>query len=74
VGTKRIVGVILIALGVVSLIWGGISWTREKTVIDIGPLEARAEQREHIPLPPVLGGLAFVAGVILVLAPERRRV
>ena len=72
-GTKRIIGIVLIALGVVSLIWGGISWTRQKTVIDIGPLQARAEEREHIPLPPVLGGLAFVAGVILVLAPERRR-
>ena len=73
-GTKRIIGSVLIALGLVSLIWGGISWTREKTVIDIGPLEARAEEREHIPLPPVLGGLAFIAGVVLVLAPERRRV
>jgi hypothetical protein len=67
------VGIILIALGLVSLAWGGITWTREKTVIDIGPLEARAEEREHIPLPPVLGGLAFIGGVILVLAPERRR-
>jgi hypothetical protein len=74
VGTKRIIGIVLMALGLVSLIWGGISWTREKTIIDIGPLQARAEEREHIPLPPVLGGLAFVAGVILVLAPERRRV
>ena len=73
-GTKRIIGIVLMALGLVSLIWGGISWTREKTIIDIGPLQARAEEREHIPLPPVLGGLAFVAGVILVLAPERRRV
>jgi uncharacterized membrane protein HdeD (DUF308 family) len=74
VGTKRIIGIVLIALGLVSLAWGGITWTREKTVIDIGPLQARAEERERIPLPPALGGVALIAGVILLVAPERRRV
>ena len=69
----RTVGVILIAIGIVALVWGGISWTREKTVVDLGPLEARAETRETVPLPPVLGGLALVAGVVLLIVPARRR-
>jgi hypothetical protein len=32
--TARVVGTILIVLGIVALVWGGISWTREKTVVD----------------------------------------
>ncbi len=71
---RRIVGVILIAIGLIGLLWGGFSWTREKTVVDLGPIEARAEERESIPIPPIVGGLVLVAGVVLLIVPERRRV
>jgi uncharacterized membrane protein HdeD (DUF308 family) len=69
----RIVGVILIAIGLVSFAWGRISWTREKTVIDVGPLEATTEERETIPLPRALGAVSLVAGVALLVIPVRRR-
>jgi hypothetical protein len=49
-------------------------WTREKTIVDVGPIQARSQERETIPLPPVLGGIALVAGAILLLARERTRV
>ena len=70
----RIVGMILVAIGIVALVWGGISWTREETIVDLGPIEATAETRERIPLPPVLGGVALVAGIVLLVIPARRRV
>jgi uncharacterized membrane protein HdeD (DUF308 family) len=69
----RTVGIILVIIGIVALVWGGISWTREETVVDLGPLEATAETRETIPLPPVLGGIALVAGIVLLVIPARRR-
>jgi hypothetical protein len=69
----RIVGTVLIIIALVSFVWGGISWTREKTVVDLGPIEARAETRETIPLPPVLGGVALIAGIVLLVIPVRRR-
>ena len=71
---RRIVGLVLVIVGLISLLWGGISWTREKTIVDIGPIEARSQERETIPLPPVVGGIALVAGVILLVARERSRV
>ena len=70
----RIVGTILIIIGIVALVWGGISWTREETIVDLGPIEATAETRERIPLPPVLGGIALVAGIVLLVLPAGRRV
>jgi hypothetical protein len=69
----RIVGTILVAIGIIALVWGGISWTREETIVDLGPIEAEAETRETIPLPPVLGGIALVAGIVLLVVPARRR-
>ena len=71
---RRIVGLVLVIVGLISLLWGGISWTREKTIVDIGPIQARSQERETIPLPPVVGGIALVAGAILLVVRERSRV
>lgn len=70
---RQLIGVVLIVLGIVALAWGGISWTQKETVVDAGPLEIQAEDRETIPLPPVLGGLALAAGVLLLVVPARAR-
>lgn len=67
-----IVGIILIVLGVVGLALGGITYTTREKVVDIGPIEATAEKRERIPLPPIAGGLALAAGVVLLIAGNRR--
>ncbi len=64
---KRIVGVVLVVVGLVGLLVGGISWTRTKTVLDIGPIEAQTHERETIPIPPIAGGIALAAGVILLV-------
>jgi len=68
----KILGIILIIAGIVSLIYGGITYNRKKTVIDIGPIEATATERERIPIPPILGGVALVAGVLMLVIPNRR--
>ena len=72
--TRQIVGIALIVIGLVSLLLGGISWTKNRTVVDIGPIQARAEERKTLPIPPVIGGLALVGGVVLLVAPNRRRI
>jgi hypothetical protein len=69
----RIAGIVLIAIGLVGLLWGGLSWTREKTVVDIGPVDVRAQERETIPVSPIVGGIALVAGIVLLVVPGRRR-
>jgi hypothetical protein len=61
-----IVGILLVIIGVIGLAYGGISYTKEKTVVDIGPIKATADTRETIPVPPVLGGLALIGGVVLI--------
>jgi hypothetical protein len=71
VGT--LVGVILIILGVVGLAVGGFSFTHKEKVVDLGPIEATADKKESVAIPPVLGTVAIVAGVLLVGATSRRR-
>ena len=63
---KLMIGVLLIVLGIVALVYQGISYTTEEEILDIGPLEATSETEETIPLPPILGALALAGGVLLV--------
>jgi uncharacterized membrane protein YidH (DUF202 family) len=71
VKTRQVIGILLVVLGLVSLLYGGISWTREKTVLDIGPIEAKTRERETIPMPPIIGGLMVAGGVALLLVRPR---
>jgi uncharacterized membrane protein len=71
---RRMVGLVLVAIGMVILLWGGVFWTDRDTIVDAGPLEVQTEDREGVALPPIVGALALVAGVILVLIPSRRRI
>jgi uncharacterized membrane protein len=69
----RIVGFVLIAIGVISLAVGGITYTKREKVLDIGPIQATADRQKTIPLPPLLGGLALVGGIVLVIAGSKKR-
>jgi uncharacterized membrane protein YidH (DUF202 family) len=69
----KIIGVVLIVIGVIALAYGGITYTKREKVLDIGPIEATAERRETIPLPPVLGGLALAGGIVLLVVGSRRK-
>jgi hypothetical protein len=73
VNVATLVGLLLIILGAVALIFEGISWTKRRESIQLGPIGATVEERETIPLSPVLGGVALVAGVALVVAGRRGR-
>jgi len=69
----RIVGIVLIVIGLISLALGGISYTTKEKVVDIGPIEATAERHRTVPLPPLLGGLALAGGVVLLIAGSRKK-
>lgn len=65
------IGILLIVLGALVLAYQGINYTREKKVLDVGSVHLTAETHERIPLPPILGGLALIGGVVLVLLGAR---
>ena len=68
-----IIGIVLLVIGVVALAYQGISYTTTEKVVDLGPLKVEAKREKTIPLPPVLGGVAVAAGVVLLVAGARRR-
>ncbi len=70
--TTRLIGIILIVVGVVALAYHGITYTTREKVLQIGPLEATKKTEKTIPLPPLLGGVALAAGIVLIIVDAKR--
>ena len=66
-----VLGIILLVFGVFALAYQGISYTTHKKVLDVGPIQATKTEHNTIPLPPIVGGVALIAGIVLVLADAR---
>ena len=66
-------GILLVIVGVLALAYGGISYTRQEKILDIGPIHATHEEHEQIPIPPILGGAALVGGVALLVIGARQK-
>jgi uncharacterized membrane protein YidH (DUF202 family) len=69
----KLVGIVLIVLGVLALAYQGIRYTTHEKLIDIGPLKVTATEKKNIPLPPIVGGVAIVAGIGLILVERRKK-
>ena len=68
-----ILGILLIALGIFGLVFGGLSYTKDKDTADLGPIDITVKEKEHIHIPPALAVVALIGGGFLVVAGSRRR-
>ncbi len=68
----KLIGIILIVVGVVALAYHGITYTTREKVFQIGPLEATERKEKTIPLPPLLGGVALAGGIVLIIMKSKR--
>ena len=67
-----LLGVLLLVAGLVGLASPMISYTKTDKVVDLGPIEVTAQHEKHVPLPPLIGGLVAVAGVVIIVAGSRK--
>jgi hypothetical protein len=67
-----LIGIALIALGLIAFVYQGITYTTREKVVDLGPLKITAQKEKTIPLPPILGGLALAGGIVLVVVATRK--
>ena len=68
---NKTLGIILIALGVFGLAWGGFTYTTREKVLDIGPIHATRDETHHVPLPPIAGAGALIGGIVLLVARKK---
>ncbi len=68
----KIIGIILIAAGILMLIFGNISFTKKEKVLDAGPVEINKKEKKTIAWPNYAGGIAILAGVIVLIAGNKK--
>lgn len=68
----KTLGFVLVILGVFGLLYGPISESRQRTVLKVGSFTATATEQKNVPLPPIVGGVALVGGIILLALPRKR--
>jgi hypothetical protein len=68
----KILGFILVVLGFLALVYGGFSYNRQRTVVDVGPFKATATEQRNVPLSPIVGGIALLGGILLLVVPRKR--
>jgi hypothetical protein len=68
----RMLGIILVIVGAVSLIWGGVTYIKDRDTVDLGVVKVVSEDKERINIPPVLGVVSLVAGGVLIGVSTRK--
>ena len=68
---NKTLGMILIVVGLLGLIWGGVSYTTREKVVDLGPIDVTREKSHTVPLPPVIGAVALIGGIALLMTGKR---
>lgn len=66
-------GVLLAVLGIFVLVYQGFSYTHREKVLDLGPIHATRNDTERVPIPPIVGGLALVGGVVLLVKGAKQK-
>ena len=66
-----LVSIILIALGVLALGYQGISYVSHDKVIDMGPIQVSADRTHTIPIAPIIGVIALIAGIVLLVSSNK---
>ncbi len=68
----RTAGIILIVLGIALLIFRGFNVKTEEKVVDVGPIEVNKTEDKWVGWPVYTGGIAIIAGLIMIIADRRK--
>ncbi len=69
----KLIGIVLIAAGILMLVFRSFSFTEKKKVVEIGPLEINKDEKKTIGWPTYAGGIAIAAGVVILIAGSRKK-
>jgi hypothetical protein len=70
---SSVVGILLIIVGIVGFAVGGFTFKHEKKDVDMGPIQIQHQQTKHVPIPPILSGIALIGGIGLLVVGARSR-
>lgn len=70
--TTRVIAIVLIVAGVLGLVYGGFSYTKDTTAVKVGPIELSVKERETVNIPMWAGiGAIVIGGLLLVVGNKK---
>jgi len=68
----KMLGIVLIVIGIVAFAYQGINYTTREKVVDIGPIHMSADKTRTLPLGPIVGAVALAGGIALLVMGSRK--
>ncbi|MDP3481422.1 MAG: DUF3185 domain-containing protein [Desulfoprunum sp.] len=69
---NTLLAILLIAVGIVAFAYQGVTYTTRENVINIGPLKVTEEKTRTFPLPPLVGAITLVGGIVLLVMGRKK--
>jgi hypothetical protein len=66
--STRVIGIILVVVGVIMIAYTGFNYVTTETLVDVGPIQIETEKNNFVKLSPIVGGVALVAGIFLLFS------
>ena len=70
--TYTLIGIVLIIIGIIAFAYQGITFTTREKVVDIGSIHMTADKERTLPIPPIVGGISIVGGIVLVILGKKK--
>ncbi len=70
----KLAGIILIVIGVLALVYQGFSYTQTEKDAQLGPIQIQHQETHTVPLPPIVGGVSIVGGVLALALSGRSKI
>lgn len=69
---STLAGILLIAIGLVAFTYQGFTYTTREQGVDVGPIQITADKTKTLPLPPIVGAIALVGGIVLLVMGNKK--
>ena len=69
---NKIIGVVLIVVGIIMFVWTGFTYTKKEKIIDAGPVQVSADRQKTVNWPPYLGGILLIGGIVIVATSKNK--
>lgn len=69
----KTLGILLIVVGLIGVIWGGVTYVKDRDTTHLGPISLTVENKDRVSIPPTVGAAALVLGGVLVVMSRRKR-
>jgi uncharacterized membrane protein YidH (DUF202 family) len=69
---KKTLGIVLVAIGIIMMIYTGFNYVTTEKVVDLGPIEINAEKSHNVQWPPIVGLVLIVGGIVIIVLDKKK--